>query len=100
MFLDLVFKVIIYIKERMIFYHKAFGGGSSDATISIGVGSPRSQQDGFPKPGMKSRSKLKISIDILCNNQVLSHDMSLATVRASIWKKPEDLILYYRARSD
>jgi len=28
--------------------------------------------------------------------QVLSPDMSLATVRAYVWKKPEDLILNYR----
>ncbi|GJM87924.1 hypothetical protein PR202_ga03930 [Eleusine coracana subsp. coracana] len=28
--------------------------------------------------------------------QVLSPEMSLATVRTYIWKKPEDLILHYR----
>ncbi|CAN0897569.1 WD repeat-containing protein 48 [Linum grandiflorum] len=36
------------------------------------------------------------TIEILCNNQVLSPEMSLATVRTYIWKKPEDLILNYR----
>ncbi|EFJ15001.1 hypothetical protein SELMODRAFT_180574 [Selaginella moellendorffii] len=38
----------------------------------------------------------KPAIEILCNQQVLSPDMSLATVRTYIWKKPEDLCLYYR----
>lgn len=28
--------------------------------------------------------------------QVLLPDMSLATVRAYVWKKPEDLVLHYR----
>ncbi|XP_021619259.1 WD repeat-containing protein 48 isoform X2 [Manihot esculenta] len=52
--------------------------------------------DGSYRPGLKPWQKLRPSIEILCNNQVLSPDMSLATVRAYIWKKPEDLVLNYR----
>ncbi|RID64463.1 hypothetical protein BRARA_E03400 [Brassica rapa] len=62
--------------------------------------------DGGPQPlfagngllpsGSKPWQKLKPSIEILCNNQVLAPEMSLATVRVYIWKKPEDLILNYR----
>eukprot|EP00271_Cylindrocystis_brebissonii_P020851 TRINITY_DN713_c0_g2_i5.p1 TRINITY_DN713_c0_g2~~TRINITY_DN713_c0_g2_i5.p1 ORF type:complete len:1017 (-),score=193.27 TRINITY_DN713_c0_g2_i5:791-3841(-) len=35
-------------------------------------------------------------IEVLCNNEVLPPEMSLATIRAYVWKKPEDLILSYR----
>eukprot|EP00897_Mesotaenium_endlicherianum_P003029 jgi/Mesen1/2754/ME000017S02121 len=36
------------------------------------------------------------SIEIICNDEVLSPDMSLATVKAYIWKKSDDLALSYR----
>ncbi|KAL8224227.1 hypothetical protein R6Q57_019702 [Mikania cordata] len=38
----------------------------------------------------------KPSVEILCNNQVLKPNTSLATVLPYIWKKPEDLVLSYR----
>lgn len=52
--------------------------------------------DGSLRSGLRPWQRLKPSIEILCNNQVLSPNMSLATVRAYIWKKPEDLVLHYR----
>ncbi|CAN8269889.1 unnamed protein product [Cochlearia groenlandica] len=52
--------------------------------------------NGLLQSGPKPWQKLRPSIEILCNNQVISPEMSLATVRAYIWKKPEDLILNYR----
>ncbi|KAI3518014.1 hypothetical protein L1887_06335 [Cichorium endivia] len=68
-------KVVNYVVEKMVL------DKSSDTLIS----------DGTLKPW-----KLKPSIEILCNNQVLAPEMSLATVRTYIWKKSEDLVLNYR----
>ena len=98
--------------------------------ISFGPGLSSTVGDGSFRSGLKPWQKLKPSIEILCNNQVLSlilvyamiwyllvlysaalftyflfslvtlqvlsPDMSLATVRNYIWKKPEDLVLNYR----
>ncbi|OAA57949.1 WD repeat-containing protein 5B [Niveomyces insectorum RCEF 264] len=36
-------------------------------------------------------------LDLYCNDQRLPHAMSLATVRAHIWKNSNDILLYYRA---
>ncbi|RZC22302.1 WD repeat-containing protein 48 isoform B [Glycine soja] len=52
--------------------------------------------DGSFRSGFKPWQKLRPSIEILCNNQVLSPEMSLATVRAYIWKKSDDLVLNYQ----
>ncbi|KAI3724512.1 hypothetical protein L2E82_36292 [Cichorium intybus] len=70
-----IHKVVNYVVEKMVL------DKSSDTLIS----------DGTLKPW-----KLKPSIEILCNNQVLAPEMSLATVRTYIWKKSEDLVLNYR----
>uniref|UniRef100_A0A453K8B7 Uncharacterized protein n=1 Tax=Aegilops tauschii subsp. strangulata TaxID=200361 RepID=A0A453K8B7_AEGTS len=39
---------------------------------------------------------LRANLSLCFLQQVLSPEMSLATVRTYIWKKPEDLILNYR----
>ncbi|KAM0019604.1 putative transcription factor WD40-like family [Helianthus debilis subsp. tardiflorus] len=44
---------------------------------------------------LDSCGDLMPSVEILCNNQVLKSDMTLATVRAYIWKRHEDLVLHY-----
>ncbi|KAG0569341.1 hypothetical protein M758_6G079300 [Ceratodon purpureus] len=49
------------------------------------------------RPGSKGWPQgTKPVVEILCNDQVLPPEMSLATVRAYVWKKPEDLYLHYR----
>ncbi|CAD5175681.1 unnamed protein product [Musa acuminata subsp. malaccensis] len=101
-------KVISYVMEKMVL-DKPLDGGSSDATIVLGVSMTKTQvPSSGVKQSMKSWPKLMPSIDILCNNQasaaklsmmkflVVSPEMSLATVRTYIWKKPEDLILNYK----
>ncbi|KZV47522.1 hypothetical protein F511_14594 [Dorcoceras hygrometricum] len=99
-----VHKVVNYVVEKMVL-DKPIDSTNSDGAFA---------------PGLKPWSKLKPSMEILCNNQanqllvsggpvlarsfrtasvtllVLPPEMSLATVRAYIWKKPEDLILNYR----
>ncbi|XP_073065245.1 uncharacterized protein [Primulina eburnea] len=75
-----VHKVINYVIEKMVL-DKPVDSINSDGVFS---------------PGLKPWPKLKPSIEILCNNQVLPPEISLATVRTYIWKKPEDLILNYR----
>ncbi|MCL7024916.1 hypothetical protein MKW94_003317 [Papaver nudicaule] len=67
-----------------------FAAGLSGGSLSTIVG------DGSFRTGLKPLQKLKPNIEILCNNQVLTPEMSLATVRAYIWKKADDLILNYR----
>ncbi|XP_010245380.1 PREDICTED: WD repeat-containing protein 48 isoform X2 [Nelumbo nucifera] len=95
-----IHKVINYVVEKMVL-DKPLDGGNSDGTFAPGLPGGQSQLatlggDGSFRPGLKPWQKLKPSIEILCNNQVLSPDMSLATVRAYIWKKSDDLVLNYR----
>lgn len=94
-----IHKVVNYVIEKMV-PDKPFEGGSSDGTFGLGLGAGQSQfssiGDGSFRSGLKLWQKAKPSVEILCNNQVLSPEMSLATVRAYIWKKPEDLVLNYR----
>ncbi|KAK9161463.1 hypothetical protein Syun_007804 [Stephania yunnanensis] len=77
-----IHKVINYVIEKMVL-DKVSDSGNSDGTFSPGLAGGLSQfsGDGAFLSGLKPR-KLKPSIEILCNNQVLSPDMSLATVRA------------------
>ncbi|XP_058077048.1 uncharacterized protein LOC131225526 [Magnolia sinica] len=94
-----IHKVINYVVEKMVL-DKPMDGGNSDGTFTSALPGGQSQLpiigDGSFRSGLKPWQKLKPSIEILCNNQVLSPEMSLATVRAYIWKKPDDLILNYR----
>ncbi|KAL0424601.1 UNVERIFIED_CONTAM: WD repeat-containing protein 48 [Sesamum radiatum] len=100
-----IHKVVNYVIEKMVL-DKPVDTISADGTFAPNM--PGVQHpvvgDGSLRSGLKPWQKLKPSIEILCNNQasiidtleVLPPDMSLATVRAYIWKKPEDLILNYR----
>ncbi|OVA04363.1 WD40 repeat [Macleaya cordata] len=95
-----IHKVVNYVLEKMV-PDKPLNGEKSDGTLAPGpaVGLsqfPANGVDIFSSTGSKSLQNLKTSIEILCNNQVLSPEMSLATVRAYIWKKPDDLVLNYR----
>ncbi|KAL8159557.1 hypothetical protein V2J09_001094 [Rumex salicifolius] len=79
-----VHKVINYVVEKMVL-DKPSEGVSTDGAfspggqlISMGTG------DASLRSGFKPFSR------------VLAPEMSLATIRAYIWKKPEDLILHYR----
>ncbi|KAL4351908.1 hypothetical protein GQ457_06G019930 [Hibiscus cannabinus] len=81
-------KVVNYVIEKLVL-DKPIDSVSTDGTYAPGLG-------GQSQSGSKPWQKLRPSIEILCNNQVLSPDMSLATVRAYVWKKPEDLVLNYR----
>uniref|UniRef100_A0A0E0BPF8 Transducin/WD40 repeat-like superfamily protein n=1 Tax=Oryza glumipatula TaxID=40148 RepID=A0A0E0BPF8_9ORYZ len=65
--------------------------GNADSTFGMGLTSGQSQfsaLDSSSRLGLKPWQKLKPS--------VLAPEMSLATVRAYVWKKPEDLILNYK----
>ncbi|XP_041021074.1 WD repeat-containing protein 48-like [Juglans microcarpa x Juglans regia] len=92
-------KVVNYVIEKMVL-DKPVDGINTDGTFASGlVGGQLTHTvvgDGSFRSGLKPWQKLKPAIEILCNNQVLSPDMSLATVRGYIWKKSEDLILNYR----
>ncbi|XP_039029162.1 WD repeat-containing protein 48-like isoform X1 [Hibiscus syriacus] len=81
-------KVVNYVIEKLVL-DKPIDSVNIDGTYAPGLG-------GQSQSGSKPWQKLRPSIEILCNNQVLSPDMSLATVRAYIWKKPKDLVLNYR----
>ncbi|KAI9099092.1 hypothetical protein K1719_024859 [Acacia pycnantha] len=85
-----IHKVINYVLEKMVL-DKPLDSLNADGNLlqqTVGDGSFRS--------GLKPLQKLRPSIEILCNNQVLSPDLSLATVRAYVWKKTDDLVLNYR----
>ncbi|XP_074320865.1 uncharacterized protein LOC141657503 [Silene latifolia] len=92
-------KVIIYVIEKMVL-DKPLEGVAGEQTFPMLAGGPLQNSgalgDGSLKTGLRPWQRLKPSIEVLCNDQVLSPDMSLATVRAYVWKKPEDLVLHYR----
>ncbi|XXG54226.1 hypothetical protein AAC387_Pa03g2167 [Persea americana] len=94
-----IHKVVNYVVEKMLL-DKGLDGVGADGKSSSGPTGGQSQLqtvgDGSSWSVLKPWQKLKPSIEILCNNQVLLPEMSLATVRAYIWKKPEDLVLHYR----
>ncbi|GMP40660.1 hypothetical protein CsSME_00011020 [Camellia sinensis var. sinensis] len=93
-----MYKVINYVVEKMVLDKPL---DNTDGTFAPGLPGGQLQHpaiggDGSFRSGLKPWQKIKPSIEILCNNQVLLPDMSLATVRAYIWKKSEDLVLNYR----
>ncbi|KAL5566956.1 hypothetical protein UlMin_030120 [Ulmus minor] len=94
-----IHKVVNYVLEKMVL-EKPLDSVGSDGTFAPGLGGgplPTSAiGDGSFRSGLKPWHKLRPSIEILCNNQVLDKDLSLATVRAYIWKKSDDLVLNYR----
>ncbi|XP_047153220.1 WD repeat-containing protein 48-like [Vigna umbellata] len=94
-----IHKVINYVIEKMVL-DKPLDSLNADGSFAPGVTGSQSQHqtvgDGSFRSGFKPWQKLRPSIEILCSNQVLSPEMSLATVRAYIWKKTEDLVLNYR----
>ncbi|KAI3950443.1 hypothetical protein MKW92_014019 [Papaver armeniacum] len=75
---------------------KPLDGVTSDAPFAAGGSLSTIVGDSSFRSGLKPLQKLKPNIEILCNNQVLTPEMSLATVRAYVWKKADDLILNYR----
>ncbi|KAA3487316.1 WD repeat-containing protein 48-like [Gossypium australe] len=83
-----IHKVVNYVVEKL---DKPSDNANTDGTFSPGLGG-RLQHlavgDGSFRSGLKPWQKPRPS--------VLSPDMSLATVRAYVWKKPEDLVLNYR----
>ncbi|XP_058083566.1 uncharacterized protein LOC131231411 isoform X2 [Magnolia sinica] len=94
-----IHKVVNYVLEKMVLDKPSDGGNPDGMFVSALTGGqsqlPTFGVGSFPT-GLKPWQKLKPSIEILCNNQVLSPEMSLATVRAYIWKKSDDLVLNYR----
>lgn len=95
-------KVINYVLEKMVL-DKPPEEGSTDAVSSSSHGS--SQQHTANGGGFRTgirvwQQKTKPEVEILCNQQVLPPEMSLATVRQYVWKKPDDLYLFYRITSN
>ncbi|KAH9620313.1 hypothetical protein KSS87_022929, partial [Heliosperma pusillum] len=87
-------RVIIYVIEKMVL-DKPLEGVAGEQTFPMLAGGPLQNSgalgDGSLKTGLRPWQRLKPSIEVLCNDQVLSPDMSLATIRAYVWKKSEDL---------
>ncbi|KAE8710566.1 WD repeat-containing protein 48-like protein isoform 2 [Hibiscus syriacus] len=88
-----IHKVVNYVIEKMVL-GKPIDTANTGGSFAPGLGGQLQHSaigDGSFRSGLKPRPKLRPSVEI-----VLSPDMSLATVRAYIWKKPEDLVLNYR----
>ncbi|KAL2325440.1 hypothetical protein Fmac_024498 [Flemingia macrophylla] len=94
-----IHKVINYVIEKMVL-DKPLDSVNSDGNFPPGLAGSQLQHqavgDGSFRSGFKPWQKIRPSIEILCNNQIFSPEMSLATVRAYIWKKTDDLVLNYR----
>ncbi|MCO5554975.1 hypothetical protein L7F22_008515 [Adiantum nelumboides] len=89
-------KVINYVLERLVLERppeESSASHSSSQQHTVNGGSSRSSMKTW-QLGMRPE------IEIFCNQQLLRSEMSLATVRQYIWKKPDDLYLYYRVSSN
>ncbi|XP_047313733.1 WD repeat-containing protein 48-like [Impatiens glandulifera] len=96
-----IHKVINYVVEKMVLDKPdSLNAESLSPGFRGGQLQPPAGNDIFARTGVKPWQKLKPSIEILCNNQVLSIDMSLETVRAYVWKKSDDVVLNYRLVQD
>lgn len=89
-------KVINYVLERLVLDRPADETSSSQSS---------SHQHTANGGSLKSGTRVwqvgtKPEVEIFCNQQMLRPEMSLATVRQYIWKKPDDLYLYYRVASN
>ncbi|CAN0897573.1 WD repeat-containing protein 48 [Linum grandiflorum] len=95
-----IHKVVNYVLEKLVLDKPLDNLNPDGPLFAPGLGAGPLQHsalgDGSFRSGSKPWAKSRNTIEILCNNQVLSPEMSLATVRTYIWKKPEDLILNYR----
>jgi len=92
-------KVVNYVLEKLVI-DKPLEDSVSETTSTTGrQGSQQAVGNGYGpfRPGSRVwQQPVKPVVEIVCNDQVLPLEMSLATVRAYIWKKPEDLCLQYR----
>ncbi|XP_061349411.1 uncharacterized protein LOC133294694 [Gastrolobium bilobum] len=94
-----IHKVINYVVEKLVL-DKPMDSVNGDGNFPPGLAGSQLQNqavgDGSFRSGFKPWQKIRPSIEILCNNQVLSPEMSLSTVRAYVWKRTDDLVLNYR----
>ncbi|XP_057733258.1 uncharacterized protein LOC130948522 isoform X1 [Arachis stenosperma] len=94
-----VHKVVTYVLEKLVL-DKPLDNGNADGNVAPGLAGSQIQhqavREGPTRSGSKSWQKIRPSIEILCNNQILPPEMSLATVKTYIWKRQDDLVLNYR----
>ncbi|CAM6010791.1 unnamed protein product [Sphagnum balticum] len=91
-------KVVNYVLEKLVI-DKPLEDSVSETSTTGRQGSQQAVGNGYVpfRPGSRVwQQPVKPVVEIVCNDQVLPLEMSLATVRAYIWKKPEDLCLQYR----
>jgi WD repeat-containing protein 48 len=96
-----IHKVKNYVLEKLILERPLEETGpESNASAGQSGNQPgggNSNGKGAFRPGTRPWPQgTKPVVEILCNDQVLPPEMSLATVRTYVWKKPEDLYLHYR----
>ena len=49
--------------------------------------------------GRKAEKKAEDLFEILCNDQILPIDMTLAAVRQFVWRQASELVLHYRRKA-
>ncbi|MCO5597829.1 hypothetical protein L7F22_051913 [Adiantum nelumboides] len=85
-------KVINYVLDKLVLERPAEEMSSSQSS-----GQQNTANGGSSRSSMRTwQLGRRPEVEIFCNQQLLRPEMSLATVRHYIWKKPDDLYLYYR----
>lgn len=97
-----IHKVINYVLEKMVLDKPLDEGNTDTVGSTIHNSSQQHTANGgiFRPGGRVWQQKTKPKVEILCNHQVLQPEMSLATVRQYVWKKPDDLYLYFRVTAN
>lgn len=86
-------KVIIYVLERLV------SERVPEDNLSMQSSGHHHTANGSVKSSTKWQIGTRPEVEIFCSQQMLRPEMSLATVRQYIWKKPDDLYLFYRVTS-
>lgn len=65
-----------------------------------GGGGQLAQKEGAPgsREEAEAGSRRQLHLELLCNGMAVPHDLSLAAVRAFMWRRSDDLLLNYRVR--
>ena len=83
----LISKVLNYVANKLSDQNVEIVQGGS--TSSGGSGDQDKQQKGV----------VADDLELLCNNKLLTPEMSLAKVRQSIWKRSDDITIHYRVKN-
>ena len=93
-------KILAYVAEKLAVPSETSEAATSGATPDAGGDAPNDATPAdvpAPPPTADDDLRPEEYLELYCNDQRLPNSMSLATVRAHIWKNSSDILLYYKS---